>query len=487
MGTLSLAGTAGDALTVPGTHTLYNGPLIHSSDGLGVLVNNFTFAQLVENTTLSGVSTVEVVIDWDGLASPSSSSEMGLCAIDSSRSGFSIIATTSTTKIREEVEGGAGDDIASVSHSYSGLITLKYEVDIATGDIEVFINGTSILTGTFTGSLSGLRGGIQQYLGVAPASVNRSLTVTVGGGGPTYLNNFKYWDGTAWVLKPLKYWDGTSWVEKLVRRWGGSSWIPALAGGGLLLASGIWGASGSADVVPDFTLTGYRWDVYGGGSSSVVSDALRLSWDTDPVDSGYYGPTLGLFMDDPGITLQDVYVEFEARFPSNVNGCKFVKFFGRRTETEGYSNATYNLLWSTGEFSDVLFTDGTDLEGDAARKLFFSGGNNSTNIGRAFGQAVVTTPQNSSFDETDWGNTWHTFKFRYKQNSGTTSGNEVADGVFYVEIDGNIYLSATNMFNRNPNNIQGLEKIEFGGWSQDGGGAFQLEFRNIKISSGGFV
>lgn len=488
MGTLNFAGTAGNAFSVPGTHTLYDGPLIHSSDGLGVLVNNFNFAQLVENTVLTGVCTVEVVIDWDGLGEPNFSSEMGLCAIDSSRSGFSVIATPSTTKLRNEVDGGAGSNIASVSHSYSGIVTLKYTLNIATGAVEVFANDVSLLSATYGGSLTGLRGGIQQYLGVAPASVNRSLTVTVGGGGGgTPLNKFKYWDGTSWVNKPLKYWDGSGWIEKLVRLWNGTAWVPALAGGALLLASGIWGAGGSADVTPDFALPGYRWDVYAGGSSSVVGDALRLSWDDDPTGSGYYGPSLGLFMDNPGITLQDVYVEFEARFPANINGCKFVKFFGRRTETEGYSNATFNLLWSTGEFANIIFTDGTDLEGDAGRALFFSGGNTSVNVGRAWGTATISTPQNSSFDETEWGNTWHTFKFRYKQNSGTSSDNEVADGVFYVEIDGNVYLDVQNIFNRNPSNVQGLEKIEFGGWSQDGGGAFQLDFRNIKISSGGFL
>ncbi len=252
------------------------------------------------------------------------------------------------------------------------------------------------------------------------------------------------------------------------------------------IGEGKWGPGGSSDVTPDFAGAGYRWSNYGGGSQAVVSDALRLTWDTDPVGSGYYGPTLGFYVDDNAIVLQDVYLQFQARFPTNVNGCKFVKFFGRRSEAEGYSNATFNLLWNTGEFSDVLFTDGTDLEGDAARKLFFSGGNNSLNVGRAWGTAVISTPQNSSFDETEWGNTWHTFKFRYKQNSGTSSGNEVADGVFYVEIDGNVYLSATNMFNRNPLNLQGLEKIEFGGWSQDGGGVFDLDIRNVVISTGGF-
>lgn len=253
------------------------------------------------------------------------------------------------------------------------------------------------------------------------------------------------------------------------------------------VGEGKWGPGGSADVTPDFADTGYRWANFGGGSQAVVGDALRLTWDVDPVGSGYYGPTLGFYVDDAGIFSNDFYVEFDAKFPGNVNGCKFVKFFGRRSVEQGYSNATFNLLWGTGEFANIIFTDGTDLEGDAGRAIFFSGGNNALNIGRAWGTAVVSTPQNRSFTDTDFGNTWHHFRFRYKQNTGTTSGNEVADGVFYVEIDGQVYLSVTNIFNRNPSNIPGIDNIQFGGWSQDGGGAFDLDIRNVVISTGGFM
>lgn len=253
------------------------------------------------------------------------------------------------------------------------------------------------------------------------------------------------------------------------------------------VGEGKWGPGGSADVTPDFAATGYRWANFGGGSQAIVGDALRLTWDVDPVGSGYYGPTLGFYVDDAGIFSNDFYVEFDAKFPGNVNGCKFVKFFGRRSVEQGYSNATFNLLWGTGEFANIIFTDGTDLEGDAGRAIFFSGGNNALNIGRAWGTAVVSTPQNRSFTDTDFGNTWHHFRFRYKQNTGTTSGNEVADGVFYVEIDGQVFLSVTNIFNRNPNNIPGIDNIQFGGWSQDGGGAFDLDIRNVVISTGGFM
>ena len=35
----------------------------------------------------------------------------------------------------------------------------------------------------------------------------------------------KYFDGTAWVGKPLKYWTGSAWVAKPLKRWNGTAWV----------------------------------------------------------------------------------------------------------------------------------------------------------------------------------------------------------------------------------------------------------------------
>ena len=35
----------------------------------------------------------------------------------------------------------------------------------------------------------------------------------------------KYWNGSAWVAKPVKYWNGSSWVAKPLKRWNGSAWV----------------------------------------------------------------------------------------------------------------------------------------------------------------------------------------------------------------------------------------------------------------------
>lgn len=223
MSTISFAGTPLSTYTVPGTHIMYDGPMTHSADGLGIYTpSSFPFAQLVENDICSGLCSAEVVIDWDLLGTPHSSSEMGLCFIDASRTGFSLIIQTGAAKLRKEIAGTGGSNIATASPTFTGLVTLLCTFNTSSGDIEVFHNASSIMTGNYTDTLTGLRAGIQQYRGVGDTSVNRSLTVDPGSAaGPS----MKYWNGTTWVAKPLKYWNGSSWVAKPLKYYNGSTWV----------------------------------------------------------------------------------------------------------------------------------------------------------------------------------------------------------------------------------------------------------------------
>ena len=34
----------------------------------------------------------------------------------------------------------------------------------------------------------------------------------------------KYWNGSAWVAKPIKYWTGSAWVQKPLKFWDGTAW-----------------------------------------------------------------------------------------------------------------------------------------------------------------------------------------------------------------------------------------------------------------------
>lgn len=38
----------------------------------------------------------------------------------------------------------------------------------------------------------------------------------------------KYWNGSAWITKPLKIWNGSAWVNvprSKLKRWNGTAWV----------------------------------------------------------------------------------------------------------------------------------------------------------------------------------------------------------------------------------------------------------------------
>jgi hypothetical protein len=92
----------------------------------------------------------------------------------------------------------------------------------------------------------------------------------------------------------------------------------------------------------------------------------------------------------------------------------------------------------------------------------------------------------SDFPSTAWGTGWHHFRMHIKFNSGTSSSNEVADGEYYLEIDGKVYVDATGFFNRNPQNGP-IGYVGFFGWAQDDPQPFDVWYDNIVISTGGFA
>jgi hypothetical protein len=49
-----------------------------------------------------------------------------------------------------------------------------------------------------------------------------SITVALR---PATRGNIKYWNGTAWTVKPVKVWNGSAWVTEPVNHWNGSIWI----------------------------------------------------------------------------------------------------------------------------------------------------------------------------------------------------------------------------------------------------------------------
>lgn len=190
--------------------------------------------------------------------------------------------------------------------------------------------------------------------------------------------------------------------------------------------------------------------------------------------------------------IEDIYIEFWAKMPSQYKGgCKFLKIFGERATIGGAeSNANTTILTDYtgvdyGAVRQIGFGDGTTIRNDTENAINLNG-TNPTMIGRSYGKAVVKTPQMSNFPSSAWGTGWHHFRVHIKFNSGTTAQDEIPDGEYYLEIDGNVYVDATGLFNRNPVNGP-IDYVEFFGWAQKDPNPFQLWYDDIRISTGGFM
>lgn len=246
--------------------------------------------------------------------------------------------------------------------------------------------------------------------------------------------------------------------------------VPTAPGGGTELAN--WTFSDNAK--PAAAYAGSQ----NGGSIGYSNGFVRASY---PAPSEAVYAWLGL--DVSAENTDNIYLDFDARMPGNVNGFKFVKVFGK-TNGGAYSNCTFALAYGTGVMAEVSFGDGSTSQNDTQQVLKFDGSNPSW-IGRSYNNgAVVSTPQSASFS--GWSdNAWHNFKLGVKFNSGTSAANETNDGTFYVEIDGNVYCDASGLFNRYWG-ASDIEMVELFGYAANGL-AFDMDYDNIVISKDGFI
>lgn len=180
----------------------------------------------------------------------------------------------------------------------------------------------------------------------------------------------------------------------------------------------------------------------------------------------------------------DIYIETRCRMPGPRGGFKFIKIFGERVG-DSYANTTFGLVYGSGNLEQVSFGDGSTPGNDTTEVINLDGTHKDW-IGRSFGQAVIRTPQNAHFSAADWGTDWHTVKLRAKFNSGTSPENEIADGAYYLEIDGVVYVDAYNIFNRHYTNgpIQAVKIFDYARANTDG---LIFDYDYIRITSGGFL
>ena len=240
-----------------------------------------------------------------------------------------------------------------------------------------------------------------------------------------------------------------------------------------------------------FTLGPYTFDP---GTEASLNVSGAVDFDMGYARGLYPGVTGGNGIANININLadhdtNDLFIEFDARIPTvDKFGLKFIKIFGKGHGGTNYANTTFGLNYTGGDNGNMYtinFGDGVGIENDTQAGLWLDG-THETSIGRSYGTAVVNTPQNKAFGTIDWGEDWHHFKIRCKFNSGTTAENEVADGAYYLEIDGDVYVDASGLFNRHHTNGP-IRNIELFGYTHSGGPAFEVNYDNFYLSSRGFM
>lgn len=175
---LTFTGSAGSTYTPLGTATLY-GAMVYNAAGNGIRPTPDNFSQLIDVIAAETTGYSEAVIDFTGA---SGGSEAGLCFIDGTRSGFSLIITSSSLVLRKEVSGSAGPTITSLSTTNSGSATYRLSITLATGAVVVTKDSVQVLTGIYTDIVSGLHPGIQSYIYGGTGASYASLTTSTGTG-----------------------------------------------------------------------------------------------------------------------------------------------------------------------------------------------------------------------------------------------------------------------------------------------------------------
>lgn len=237
--------------------------------------------------------------------------------------------------------------------------------------------------------------------------------------------------------------------------------------------------------------SGWIFGSQDGATLSISTDtAANLNRSAGSLKASYPKPTGAVYAwgtyNLAALKTNEIYIDFWARMPNAKQGLKFLKIFGG--DSNGYANTTFALDYTGADYGSmyqVSFGDGKDAYNDTHSVINFDGSYPQW-IGRSYGVASVETPMRRAFRSSDWGTGWHHFKIRVKFNSGTTATNEVADGAYYVEIDGQVYVNATGLFNRHYSNPP-IDRVELFGWAQSGTSAFDIWYDDVRISTGGFI
>ena len=99
-----------------------------------------------------------------------------------------------------------------------------YFVSMSNASVDVFNYDPSASNGTGT-TLIDTAGGNNGTLVNFPTDDSQWVFYDDGGEPPVEETLLKYWNGSAWVSKPLKMWNGSDWIRAPLKRWNGSAWV----------------------------------------------------------------------------------------------------------------------------------------------------------------------------------------------------------------------------------------------------------------------
>lgn len=249
----------------------------------------------------------------------------------------------------------------------------------------------------------------------------------------------------------------------------------------------------NGNLQPTSIVSGINWNHYSNGSAALSIEGNSIKGICPASNGSNHVNVLGL-----GVSVlqtRSVFIKFRAKFRGRPHAIKFCKVHGMRAtefpggtveipDPHGEANCTFGL-GPYGNMVNTSYGDGSTTGNDTANIIVLAGAPHQ--LGRAQGLATVDTPQNSAFTEAMWGDDeWHEFRVHVKFNSGTSSEDEVNDGVFYVEIDGQIYVYARGIYNRHYSNLP-IDYISFFDVAQDNDYGYELLYDDIQISTGNFM
>lgn len=234
----------------------------------------------------------------------------------------------------------------------------------------------------------------------------------------------------------------------------------------------------NGSITPSSIYPGTEWNVGGvaGGAVAVAGGKLVATYPVPAFGANFCWAT---FFPPPNT--KEIRATFKVKFTPG-RPVKFFKVHGQ--DTSGYANCTFQVA-GDGVMEQISFGDGSTTGNDVAQVIRLDGSHKEY-AGRSYpSTAVIETPQNQSFDFND--GLEHEVEAYVRFNDGTSSGNEVPNGAFYLKIDGLVYVRATGLFNRHYSN-QPIGRIEWFGYvntdlSESTG--FTLSLDDVDIFLGG--